>query len=415
MMDNEEISPCLSSSLDEKTSNIGVNRTDRLDGVENYQMTVELNGKFPSFSTDTLQQKFERLYGDCGTLPFDHLGLEDNVAHFYPPEERKAVERNYQLLSALRVFEESLVDIYGQVARDVVTDELRHRVIKEGITKELIEKSHDDCASLYRDKKAMILDKIEEVENTLRSENDRARQRSVTQELVPKAQSLDDEKYSWSRQRISSSDFPDDISYADFDDININENVSSPSDLAFVTEYRSSLSDAKKAFAKNWVVMQAAEFELKSLDADHQVARENIEIIDSRDTFVRLTIADSSLNAPDLSMTDESDLKLSRLLDEIEKAKEVERFYRHLRKRPKQEFSDVALVRDIVANIDILLREATRQKKDIEKQIRYTRGIKLKAKLMNRPLPRLIRNAVNKKSQAEPSKSNDHHDSVNHI
>ena len=44
-----------------------------------------------------------------GSLPFDMANVEDANAFLVQPEDRKKVEKNYQVLIAIKMFQESLV------------------------------------------------------------------------------------------------------------------------------------------------------------------------------------------------------------------------------------------------------------------------------------------------------------------
>jgi hypothetical protein len=346
-----------------------------------------------------------------------------------------------------------------------MTKELRGRMLLEGLTAAIIGQTHADAVTLYKTEKTSKLEKMEEIGDVLRSETKKARHlsvekysrhhsnahsnthsntRQVTESPPPlgnrnKLVSVDltddgdgddnDLSYSYSSSRLqldlegggrscrgggshsNSHSHSNGSSNSSVSDVEL---PSSLAELEFVSDYKTSVLDAKKAFAKNWVVMQAAEYELKAISQDCLAAKEEVDVIESRDTFIRLTIADQNTTAPcsdSLNLTgapslEETEVQLILLGDELKKVSSVESFYRELRKRPKAEFNDAVLISDIVSNIDILIKEITKQKKEIEKQMRHFKGVRLKTKLLNRPIPRLIMGAVRRKSDAGSSRPN---------
>jgi hypothetical protein len=79
---------------------------------------------------------------------------------------------------------------------------------------------------------------------------------------------------------------------------------------------------------------------------------------------------------------------------------EFEKFYRNLRKKPKTEFKDPVLVADIVSNIDILIKVVVKKRKELESRIRHLKTLRIKIKLVNRPIPRLLFGAKRRNSDA---------------
>ena len=397
---------------------MGGNAVLRQDGVATGDRMSRKN-LIPSFSTETLQEKLSKIYGhDFGSLPFDLADTENEVSYLVLPEKRKLIEKNYQLLLVIHLFENSLAEIYGPVGHRVMTAERRRRLLQEGLTAALIEETHADAVQLYKTEKTAKLEKIETIGEVLRSETNHARILSVDKpsghQGVP-SQRNDDSPMFENRTKLVSVDLTDDETFehmlqVDQDSSNSEnlELVSSSEELEFVSDYKTSVLDAKKAFAKNWVVMQAAEYELKLISDDCHVARQDVDAIEERDTFVRLTLFGPQPSVTESSPCDETEAQLLQLGEELKKVSDIEVFYRELRKRPKREFKDAALIVDIIATIDILLKELVKQRKEVEKQIRHCKGVRLKTKIMSRPLPRLLSygiGAVRRKSTSDASSS----------
>lgn len=386
----------------------------RQAGVEIGDIQSQKN-LIPKFRTETLQHKLSNIYGhDFGSLPFDMADTVNDNSYLIPPEKRALVEKNYQLLLAVRLFQESMVSIYGPVGRRVMTAEVRDQMLREGLTASLITQLHTDAVNLYKAEKTAKLEKMETISDVLRSETNKARILSVEKYSRHKYPSYnsDSRPVSGNRSKLVSVDLSDDASLnsslkmedPSFHEVEL---VSSAEELEFVSDYKTSVLDAKRAFAKNWVVMQAAAYELKLISEDTQMAQSDVDTIDSRDTFVRLTIApdggDVNSVAPDAAAgagMDETEAQLLQLGDEVKKVSDVESFYRDLRKRPKAEFKDPVLIKDIEATIDILIKEMVKQRKDVEKQIRYCKGMRLKTKIMSRPIPRLLSYAVSQRRKS---------------
>jgi hypothetical protein len=273
---------------------------------------------------------------------------------------------------------------------------------------------------LYKEEKKKKLERIVEVGEVLRSETNKAKHLSVDKHSTccshqKTGQGMTESPPLGNRTKLVSVDLSDESSssIATLDDgtgtscsamdvgANVVEMVSSAAELQFVSDYKTSVLSAKKAFAKNWVVMQAAEFELKAIALDCRLAQEDVDVLGDRDTFVRLTITGGdSPGGGEGGELDEAQRRLLQLAEELKAVVSAENFYRELRKRPKEEFNDTVLINDIVSNIDILIKEVVKQRKDIEKQVRHFKGVRIKTRIMNRPIPRLLLGAVRRKSDA---------------
>lgn len=371
----------------------------------------------PTFSKETLQFKLSSIYGhDFGSLPFDMAEVENENAYLVQPEGRKKVEKNYQILTAVKVFQESLVSIYGPVGERVLTGELRARVLSQGLTAELIEQSHADAVTLYKREKAAKLKKIEDMGEVWRNQSREAKALSVDK-MSPSGSGF----YA-SPPKVVSVNLIDEGADCFLEDVDLyrmgemdervgdvivcdQDDLPQLSDLDFMSSYNVSVGDAKKSFAKNWVVMKAAEFELQVSMEGLQSAKDDVEVLESRQTFCRLTEADSGppSSTPDLvspagESLEETDMQLLLLGEELNKVIEFENFYRDLRKKPKVEFKDPVLIKDIVENIDILIKVVVRKRRDLESQMWQLKRVRMKIKLVNRPLPRLLLGAVRRGS-----------------
>mmetsp|Transcript_5969 Transcript_5969/g.9703 ORF Transcript_5969/g.9703 Transcript_5969/m.9703 type:complete len:476 (+) Transcript_5969:187-1614(+) len=374
----------------------------------------------PTFGSESLQFKLSTIYGhDFGSLPFDMAGVENENAYLVQPEDRKIVEKNYQLLTALKVFQDSLVSIYGPVADRVLSGELRTRVLSEGLTAELIEKAHIDAVKLYKAEKAAKLKKIEDMGELWRNQSREAKALSVDKmsehgtgfyTSPPKAISVNliDEGADCFLEDVDLhrvGEVDDKVG-----DIKDDEKAGDLSEVDFVSDYNISVMDAKKAFAKNWVVMKAAEFELQVSMEGLQSAKDDVEVLESRQTFCRLTETEKGplSSTPDLvsragESLEETDMQLLVLGEELNKVIDFENFYRALRKKPKVEFKDSVLIKDIVDNIDILIKVVVKKRKDLEGQIWQLKRVRMRIKLVNRPLPRLLLGAVLRGSETGSS------------
>lgn len=382
------VSPCI-GSFDEKYIYDSVPLSQQAGAAENNRIFEK---------PDTLRRKLSKMYGqDFGLRPFDLACVDNDDSSLISPQTRKAVEKNYQLLLVIRQFESNLQDIYGPVGSRVMTQERRGAMLQEGLTVELITRTHSDAVELYRAEKAAKVEQMEAIGDALRRETALAKSMSMekhTRSKVPSEESVN-------RDKMVSVDL------SDADVVGGEKSVELMSTLAeeeleFVSDYNTSVQDAKRAFAKQWVVMQAAEYELRGVTEDCKSAAEDMEELESRETFVRLTLAEEdnvSLGIGDSIGVEEAEARLNLLAEELKKVAAAEKFYRELRKRPKEEFTDVLLINDIVCNIDILIKEMTQQKKEVEKLIRHNKGLRVKAKILNRPIPRLLMGAVRRKSE----------------
>jgi hypothetical protein len=374
----------------------------------------------PTFHSETLQFKLSRIYGhDFGSLPFDMANVEDDNAFLVQPEDRKKVEKNYQVLIAIKMFQESLVQIYGPVGDRVITVELRNQICSEGLTSDIIEHAHAAAVGLYKAEKADKLKQIKQVGDLWRRESQKAKLLSESERTLLATTTEDQFLRAKRKGRMVSIDLGDEGAdcFLDNSDLNQFSNIgedecskeddeSSVAELDFVTDYKTSVLDAKKAFAKNWVVMQAAEFELMFNLEDFDSAKNDVDCVNSRDTFCRLTIVDrddtsnNDLTSLKGESLEETDAQLSLLGEEVHKVMEFEKFYRNLRKKPKTEFKDPVLVADIVSNIDILIKVVVKKRKELESRIRHLKTLRIKIKLVNRPIPRLLFGAKRRNSDA---------------
>ena len=354
----------------------------------------------PHFTMETLQMKLSKMYGcDFGKLPFELAETENDYSSYVLPEKRKLVEKNYQLLLVIKSFEESLVSIYGPVGKRVLTEEFKAIILHEGLTAELIERAHSHAVLIYKSEKAKRVRIMDEIGDALRKESTRARQLSV--DARTRKENQHDEYLSY----VSKTDTLQDISLLDDDSaVNLKKSAMEKSmtdpKYGFVEDHGESVSESNRAIAKNWIVMKASEFELESMSKECETAKDDFDVIDGRETFVRLSNLDSQSSIPAVnSDTMAADLLLETLREQLKGLINAEKFYRDLRKVAKQEFKDKDLVKVIVENLNILINEIVKQRKEVEKHIKQQKGIKFKAKVMERPIPKFLMKAVRGNSE----------------